>query len=93
MELDVTAGMAVASCFITLRECNGSQSCISEGYVSRGYGVRKPHQVSLRNSKRTEGVLSYAGETCSSRIESPSIIKADLREGMLPHGKENFEKK
>lgn len=51
------------------------------------------HQVSLRNSKRTEWVLSYAGETCSSRIESPSIIKADLREGMLPHGKENFEKK
>ena len=37
--------------------------------------------------------MSYAGETCSSRIESPSIIKADLREGMLPHGKENFEKK
>lgn len=59
----------------------------------RGYGARKPHQVSRSGSKSTKWVLSYAGETCSSRIESPSIIKADLRECMLPHGKEKFEKK
>lgn len=63
------------------------------GYANRGYGARKPHQVSRSGSKSTKWVLSYAGETCSSRIKSPPIIKADLRERMLPHGKENFEKK
>lgn len=29
MKLDGSASMAVTSCFITLRECNGSQICIS----------------------------------------------------------------
>ncbi len=85
--------MAVTSCFITLRECNGSQNCISEGYANRGYGARKPHQVSPVMQKAAERVFVLQGETCSSRTESPPIIKADLRERMLPQGKENFEKK
>ncbi len=36
--------------------------------------------------------LGISGDT-RRNIESPLIIKADLRERMLPHGKENFEKK
>ena len=70
-----------------------AKSAYPEDMSDRGYGARKPHQVSRSGSKSTEWVLSYAGETCSSRTESSTIIKADLRERMLPHGKENFEKK
>lgn len=71
----------------------GANHAYPKDMSAEGMGCGSPIKFRLRNSKRTEWVLSYAGETCSSRIESPSIIKADLREGMLPHGKENFEKK
>ena len=40
-----------------------------------------------------EKLAEKLGVSCSSRTESSTIIKADLRERMLPHGKENFEKK
>lgn len=83
------------------QRCRASSRCESVTVANSAYPKdmpprvwgAEPHQVSRSGSKRTEWVLSYAGETCSSRTESPPIIKADLRECMLPHGKENFEKK
>ena len=42
MEHDSAASMAALSCFITLRECNGSQLCISEGYATEGMGRGAP---------------------------------------------------
>lgn len=65
---------------------------IRQDMPNRGYGARKPHQVSHVMQKPTKWVFVLHGETCSPGIGSPPIIKADLRGRMLPHGKGNFEK-
>ena len=71
----------------------GARTAYPKDMPNRGYGARKPHQVSPVMQKAAKRVFVLQGETCSPKIESPSIIKADLREPVLPHGKENFEKK
>ena len=65
---------------------------IRKDMPNRGYGARKPHQVSHVMQKPTKWVFVLHGETCAPRIGKPPIIKADLRGRMLPHGKENFKK-
>ena len=66
----------------------GARTAHPSGCAGRGYGERNPHQVSSVMQKAAKRVFVLQGETCPSRAESPSIIKADLRERMLPHGKE-----
>lgn len=66
----------------------GARIAHPSGCASRGYGERNPHQVSPVMQKAAKRVFVLHGETCSGKYWKPPIIKADLRECMLPHEKE-----
>ena len=63
--------------------CDGLQTDPDAAGAANGWG-----------NKSVSAMVKHwpGGGPCFSRIESPSIIKADLRERMLPHGKENLRK-
>ena len=70
----------------------GARTAYPKDMPNRGYGERNPHQVSYVMQKAAKRVFVLHGETCFGKYWKSPIIKADLRERMLPHGKENFEK-
>jgi hypothetical protein len=46
-------------------------------------GKRNPHQVASRQEPG-KGLLCYIAKLALKENKSPSIIKADLRKGMIP---------
>ncbi len=87
--------VVLLSCFITLRECNGVKSAYPKDMPAEGMGgAEAPSSARPRMQKGREAGFCITGRNLLfGELESPPIIKADLRERMLPHGKENFEKK
>lgn len=71
---------------------NGARTHIRRMCQPRVWGAESPSSLP-DNPKATEWVLSYSGETCSESLwKKPSIIKAELRRGMLPVEGEKLKK-